>query len=78
MDVWISLRSTLAGLASKDAFSRLSSPVQCRRALPGGGRAPSPGAPSMLPPPTRITKTGGPSPGPLRRSRRLQQQNAAP
>ena len=29
MDVWISLRSTLAGLASKDAFSRLSSPVQC-------------------------------------------------
>ena len=32
-DVWTSSRSTLAGLASKDAFSRLSSPVQCRRAL---------------------------------------------
>ena len=33
IDAWISLRSTSAGLASKDAFSRLSSPVQCRRAL---------------------------------------------
>ena len=32
-DVWTSSRSTLAGLASKDAFSRLSSPVQCRWAL---------------------------------------------
>ena len=44
----------------------------------GGGGAPSTGAPSMPPPPARTTRTGGPSPGPLRRSRRLQQQNAAP
>ena len=44
----------------------------------GGGGAPLDGTPPVPPPLTRTTRTGGPSPGPVRRSRRLQQQSAAP
>ena len=57
-------------------------PPELTSAVPTGtsgrGGAPSTGASPMPPPLTRTTRTGGPSPGPLRRSRRLQQQNAAP